>query len=148
MSERNIDSTTRFVPALLRMDHIKKLLRREEIFDTRLVEEVHHEPPHYMEPIAKEASQMARARLFRRVSDVAQGQKKLKISSITLREALDHLKRTFGEQLLELVFDEAGNTKLLINIFVNKKHLNQLRGLDTEISDEDEVLIIPAIAGG
>lgn len=35
-----------------------------------------------------------------------------------------------------------------INIFVNKKNVNQLQGLDTEIGDEDEVLIIPAVAGG
>jgi molybdopterin synthase sulfur carrier subunit len=91
---------------------------------------------------------MARVRLFGRVSDAAQGQKELRISSRTLRETLDHLKRTFGEQFIALVFDEAGNTRPFINIFVNKKHMNQLQGLDTEVSDEDEVLIVPAVAGG
>lgn len=91
---------------------------------------------------------MARVRLFGRISDVAQGQKELKISSETLREALEHLKRILGGQFVMLVFDEAGNVRPFINIFVNRKHVNQLQGLDTKIGDEDEVLVVPAIAGG
>jgi molybdopterin synthase sulfur carrier subunit len=91
---------------------------------------------------------MARVRLFGRVSDAAQGQKELRISSRTLRETLEHLKRIFGDQFAALIIDEAGNVRPFINIFVNKKHMNQLQGLDTEVSDEDEVLIVPAIAGG
>jgi molybdopterin converting factor small subunit len=91
---------------------------------------------------------MARVRLFGRASDAAQGQKELRISSRTLRETLDHLKRIFGDQFAALITDEAGNVRPFINIFVNKKHMNQLQGLDTEVSDEDEVLIVPAIAGG
>jgi NitT/TauT family transport system substrate-binding protein len=46
-----IDSTMRFVPVLQRMGYIKRPLNREEIFDISLVEEVHTEPPHYMETI-------------------------------------------------------------------------------------------------
>jgi len=44
-----IDSTMRFVPVLKRMGYIKRTLDREEIFDTRLIDEAHHESPHYME---------------------------------------------------------------------------------------------------
>jgi molybdopterin converting factor small subunit len=91
---------------------------------------------------------MARVRLFGRASDAAQGQKELKISSKTLRELLEHLKKSFGDQFTSFIFDEAGNIKPFINVFVNKKHMNQLQGLDTVIGDEDEVLMIPAIAGG
>jgi len=41
----------RFVPVLQRMGYIKRPLSRIEIFDTSLVEEVHTEPPHYMEAV-------------------------------------------------------------------------------------------------
>jgi len=92
--------------------------------------------------------EMALVRLFGRVSDAAQGKKELKIPVKTLGDALEHLKRIFGDQFVELVFDESGNVKPFINIFVNRKHANQLQGLNTEVSDVDEVLIIPAIAGG
>ena len=91
---------------------------------------------------------MARVRFFGRASDLAQGQKEMKISSDTLRETLKHLKELFGDQFNELILDETGNIRPFINIFVNKKNVNQLQGLDTEIGDEDEVLIIPAVAGG
>ncbi len=51
LPEYYIDSTMRFVPVLQRMGYIKRALTREEIFDTRLVEKIHPEPPHYMEPV-------------------------------------------------------------------------------------------------
>ena len=51
LPEYYIDSTMRFIPVLQRMGYIKRFLSKEEIFDTRLVQEIHPEPPHYMEPI-------------------------------------------------------------------------------------------------
>jgi NitT/TauT family transport system substrate-binding protein len=51
LPEYYIDSTMRFIPVLQRMGYIKRSLSKEEIFDTRLVQEIHPEPPHYMEPI-------------------------------------------------------------------------------------------------
>ncbi|MCJ7505902.1 MoaD/ThiS family protein [Candidatus Bathyarchaeota archaeon] len=91
---------------------------------------------------------MAKVRLFGRVSDAAQGHKELKISSKTLGELLEHLKRTYGDQFTSLIFDETGKIKPFINVFINKKHMSQFKGLDVAINDEDEVLIVPAIAGG
>jgi len=91
---------------------------------------------------------MAKVRLFGRASEAAQGQKELKISCKTLGEALEYLKKTFGGQFTALVFDESGNVRPFINIFVNRKHMSQLQGLNTELGDQDEVLVVPAIAGG
>ncbi len=91
---------------------------------------------------------MVRVRLFGRLSDAAQGQKDLNIPAKSLREILEALKRSYGDDFAGLVLDEEGNIKPFINIFVNNKHANQLQGLDTAVSDGDEVLIIPAIAGG
>jgi NitT/TauT family transport system substrate-binding protein len=41
----------RFIPVLQRMGYIKRSLSKKEIFETKLVQEIHPEPPHYMEPI-------------------------------------------------------------------------------------------------
>jgi NitT/TauT family transport system substrate-binding protein len=51
LPEYYIDSTMRFIPVLQRMGYIKRSLSKEEIFETKLVQEIHPEPPHYMEPI-------------------------------------------------------------------------------------------------
>jgi molybdopterin converting factor small subunit len=91
---------------------------------------------------------MAKVRLFGRVSDAAHGEKELQVPPSTLGETLEMLKKTFGEQFTSLVFDEDGKVKPFINVFVNKKHMDQLRGLETRIGEQDEVLIVPAIAGG
>ena len=91
---------------------------------------------------------MARVRFFGGASDVAQGQKEMKVISKTLRETFEYLKEILGDQFTAFVFDETGSIRPFVNIFVNKKHVRQLQGLDTKISDEDEILIVPAIAGG
>ena len=41
-----------------------------------------------------------------------------------------------------------GKPRRFINFFVNDKDIRFLQGVDTELSDGDEVSIIPAIAGG
>jgi len=91
---------------------------------------------------------MAKVRLFGRASEVAQGQKEMRVSCKTLGEALEYLKKAFGDEFTALVFDEPGNVRPFINIFVNRKHMSQLQGLNTQLGDQDEVLIVPAIAGG
>jgi sulfur-carrier protein len=46
------------------------------------------------------------------------------------------------------VLDEDGNVKRFINIFVNDDEIRTLQGLDTPVSEQDRVSIVPAMAGG
>ncbi|MEX1019966.1 MAG: MoaD/ThiS family protein [Litorilinea sp.] len=48
----------------------------------------------------------------------------------------------------EKVLDDQGNVKRFINIFVNDDEIRTLQGLDTPVSDQDRVSIVPAMAGG
>ncbi|HEX2988115.1 MAG TPA: ubiquitin-like small modifier protein 1 [Chloroflexota bacterium] len=41
-----------------------------------------------------------------------------------------------------------GDLKRFINIFVNGQEIRRLQGLETPLHDADEVVIIPAMAGG
>ncbi len=45
-------------------------------------------------------------------------------------------------------FDDKGTLTQFISFYVNDKDIRFLKGLDTEISEEDVVTIIPAVAGG
>ncbi len=50
--------------------------------------------------------------------------------------------------LTERICDENGNLRRFINIYVNDEDIRFLQGMDTALSDGDEVSILPAIAGG
>ncbi|MEC9140585.1 MAG: ubiquitin-like small modifier protein 1 [Chloroflexota bacterium] len=48
----------------------------------------------------------------------------------------------------ERLLDEAGELRHFVNIYVNGEDVQFLDGLETAISESDEVSIVPAVAGG
>lgn len=46
------------------------------------------------------------------------------------------------------LFDENGNLRQFINVFVNDENIKALQGNDTPVKSGDEIMLIPAIAGG
>ena len=51
-------------------------------------------------------------------------------------------------ELYECWCDSQGLPRSSLAVFVNSEHIRYLKGVDTELSDGDEVYIIPMIAGG
>lgn len=62
----------------------------------------------------------------------------------------DVLSRCSSEypELRGQLFNEDGAIKRYINIFVNGDDINALDGMNTLLSERDEVIIVPAMAGG
>lgn len=50
--------------------------------------------------------------------------------------------------LKERIYDETGEIRRFINIYVNEEDIRFIDGEKTAVADGDEVSIIPAIAGG
>ena len=48
----------------------------------------------------------------------------------------------------ERLLDESGELRHFVNIYVNGEDVQFLDGLETAISESDEVCIVPAVAGG
>ncbi len=48
----------------------------------------------------------------------------------------------------ERLLDETGELRHFVNIYVNGEDVQFLDGLETAISESDEVSIVPAVAGG
>lgn len=46
------------------------------------------------------------------------------------------------------ICDESGKVRRFVNIFVNDEDIRFAKNLETEVSDSDEISIVPAIAGG
>jgi len=65
----------------------------------------------------------------------------------TVAAALAALARQYpGTQ--SRLFQEDGALRPHVNLFVNEEDIRFLRGLDTPVDEDDEILIIPAMAGG
>lgn len=46
------------------------------------------------------------------------------------------------------VFDEGGEVRRFVNLFVNGEDIRFLQGIDTALKSGDELSIVPAMAGG
>jgi len=66
----------------------------------------------------------------------------------TIKEVMSTLIMKYGEQFRNRIYDEKGNLRRFINIYVNGKDIRFLNHLNTELNDEDKISIIPAVGGG
>lgn len=64
----------------------------------------------------------------------------------TVGEVLDALYEQFGE-LRERIADDGG-LRRFVNVYIGGEDIRFLEGLDTPVTDGDEVTILPAVAGG
>jgi len=76
------------------------------------------------------------------------GEKKTEIDVSTLSDAFAKISETMGDDFKRRVLNEDGTPRSLINIYINGKNAKFSAGLDTQLSDGDEVYILPAVAGG
>jgi MoaD family protein len=65
----------------------------------------------------------------------------------TVGEALDALYTQHGE-LRERMADGDGGLRRFVNVYLGGEDIRFLAGLDTPVTDGDELTILPAVAGG
>jgi len=68
------------------------------------------------------------------------------VQGSTVGEVLDALYDRYGE--LRSRIAEDGGLRRFVNVYVGSEDIRFLDGLDTPVSDGDEVTILPAVAGG
>ena len=68
------------------------------------------------------------------------------VNGATVGEVLDALYDRYGE--LRSRIAEDGGLRRFVNVYVGSEDIRFLDGLDTPVSDGDEVTILPAVAGG
>ncbi len=74
-------------------------------------------------------------------------QSELELEGTTAREIIQSLADEYPETKKAL-YDENGELRAFINVFVNSDNIKNLQHWDTPVKDGDEVMLIPAIAGG
>ncbi|MGQ9680207.1 MAG: MoaD family protein [Candidatus Bathyarchaeia archaeon] len=76
------------------------------------------------------------------------GEKEVQLDASTPLEALNMLKGGFDEKFSEVLFDESGEIKRFINIYVKGRDIRFLNNLETPLIEGDEITLIPAVSGG
>ena len=79
--------------------------------------------------------------------DAAGGATAKQVEGTTVGEALDALYEQHGE-LRGRLADDGGNLRRFVNVYIGGEDIRFLDGLDTPVSDGDELTILPAVAGG
>jgi molybdopterin converting factor small subunit len=74
------------------------------------------------------------------------GASDVEVTATTVRDALDALDRRHPGIAAKVL--DNGAVKPFIRIFVGPDDIGGLSGLETKLSDRDEIAIVPAIAGG
>ncbi|HEY8628232.1 MAG TPA: MoaD/ThiS family protein [Gaiellaceae bacterium] len=76
------------------------------------------------------------------VAAQAGGKKRFELEATTVREALS------GLPVSDLLLDERGDLRPLVNVYVDGVDARESDGLDTKLGPTAEVRVIAAIAGG
>jgi len=75
------------------------------------------------------------------------GKSEVQTEGASISEMVEHLS-TAHPGIKERLYDEQGEVRRFINIYVNEEDIRFLTGKETPLKDGDEVSIVPAIAGG
>ena len=76
------------------------------------------------------------------LAEQAGGQKEFEIEGGTVREALQALP------VRDLLFDERGELRPLVNVYVDREDVRGRGGIETALGGEETIRVVAAIAGG
>ena len=75
------------------------------------------------------------------------GESVVEVDGATVAEALDALEAKYPG-FRERIYDQDGKLRQFVNIYKNDEDIRFGPGLETELTQEDDLSIVPAVAGG
>ncbi|MFZ5897484.1 MAG: MoaD/ThiS family protein [Myxococcota bacterium] len=89
---------------------------------------------------------MATVRIPTPLRTLTKGEEQVQASGDTVRAVIETLEKEHPG-IRERLLDEKG-VRRFVNIYVGDEDIRFLDGLDTQLKSNDEISIVPAIAGG
>jgi MoaD family protein len=90
---------------------------------------------------------MATVKLPTQLREAAGGESAVSVGGATVGEVLDALFDRHGE-LRDRLSDGDGALRRFVNVYVDGEDIRYGQGLETPVTDGQEVQILPAVAGG
>ena len=90
---------------------------------------------------------MIKVRIPTPLRPLTRGQGEVEAKGASVAEVLANLD-SMHPGLKQRLYDEQGELRRFVNIYVNEEDIRFLKGKETALKEGDEVSIVPAIAGG
>ncbi len=71
----------------------------------------------------------------------------LELGDTNIKGIFDELIKEFGEEFEKRLF-ENGEIRRFVNVYLNGEDVRHLSGLESPVTDADEISILPAVSGG
>ena len=88
-----------------------------------------------------------RVRIPTPLRSLTKGAADVQVKADTVTDLIEDIERQYPG-LRDRLVEENGELRRFINIYVNQEDIRFLQGEKTALKDGDEVVIVPAIAGG
>ena len=88
-----------------------------------------------------------KVRIPTQLRGLAGGAGEVEVEGATVGEALKALDAVHPG-FAERIFDESGNLRRFVNVFMGEEDIRFLEGLDTPVASGAVVSVVPAVAGG
>ena len=75
------------------------------------------------------------------------GQSEVNVNGSNISDALTDLTTQYPA-LKPHLFNEGGDLRPFVNLFVGENNIKDLQGVNTPIKDGEKIMLIPSIAGG
>ena len=75
------------------------------------------------------------------------GQAEITVNGTIISEALTDLTNQYPT-IKPHLFNDGGELRPFVNLFVGEHNIKDLQGVDTPIKDGEKIMLIPSIAGG
>jgi len=79
------------------------------------------------------------------------GEKSVEAEGGTLTELIDNLDANhpgLKDRLLDGSVEGGGDLRRFVNVYINDEDVRFIGGLDATLADGDQVVVLPAVAGG
>lgn len=90
---------------------------------------------------------MIKVRIPTPLRPLTRGQGEVEAKGASVAEVIANLD-SMHPGLKQRLYDEQGELRRFVNIYVNEEDIRFLKGKETALKEGDEVSIVPAIAGG
>lgn len=77
----------------------------------------------------------------------ADDESQIEVDASTVGEALERLTQRH-DALRTHLYDDNGTLRNFVNVYVNKEDVRTLQSEKTPVQKDDEIVIVPSIAGG
>jgi molybdopterin synthase sulfur carrier subunit len=88
-----------------------------------------------------------RVRIPTPLRKITKGQDEVSAEGNNVAEVIDDLEKNYPG-LKERICEQDGKLRRFVNVYLNDEDIRFKNNLETEVKDQDELSIIPAIAGG